>query len=62
MEKQRIDILKKIKKIAEKKSSYGIDQVDVEFSANNNILCDEKARTGKRILKTKIYSRVDLIE
>ena len=62
MEKDRIDILKRIKEIAEKKSSYGIKQVEAEFSAKNNIKTDEKARIGKRILKNKIYSRVELME
>ncbi len=62
MEKERIDFLKRLKEIAEKKSSYGIKQVETEFSAKNNIRTDEKARIGKRILKTKIYSRVELME
>ncbi len=51
----KLNNLKEMKKVAESKKSYGISQVNVEFSSKENLISDSKAVYGKKILREKIY-------
>lgn len=54
----KINNLKAMKKVADKKSNYGVSQIKVNFSSKSKLMNDNKAVYGKRVLREKIYSKI----
>lgn len=44
-------------KVGKNKNSYGIGQINTEFSPKSILMNDERAVRGKQILREKIYAK-----
>jgi hypothetical protein len=62
MSTQKLNNLKAMQKVADakvgkNKNSYGIGQINTEFSPKSILMNDERAVRGKQILREKIYAK-----